>query len=194
MRLKAKRHHSGAGPVNNRLFPLPTADRACRGRERTGRTWPRAVCQPSLSSRVRGHHNPGDNDRAGATLQTLLPMRDAGGSWRQNRSPPPDSRLDLPSQTPHSRPHHGGRSTLRGRVPLPDPVGPAQGWLVGQRSREMGERVRKDATHFQRRGFRGTAHVGGACGRSLPRDKRILTWCLGTGVPSCFFPSFPQNI
>lgn len=71
--------------------------------------------------------------------------------------------LDLPSRTPHSGPHHGGRCTLGVRVPLPDPVGTAQGLLVGQRSRETGKRVRKDATRIQRRDSRGTAHVGGAC-------------------------------
>lgn len=40
--------------------------------------------------------------------------------------------------TQFPRPHHGGRSTLGGRVPLPDPVGPAQGFLMGQRSKESG--------------------------------------------------------
>lgn len=70
--------HSGASPANNRLLLLLTADRARRGRERRGRTWPGAFRQLSPGSRVRGPHRPGANDRPGTTLQTLLPAEYAG--------------------------------------------------------------------------------------------------------------------
>jgi hypothetical protein len=113
---------------------------------------------PGPRSSLPGHQRP-----TGRHATDSASCEEPGGLTASGPEPAAGLRFDLPSRTPHPGPHHGGRSTLGGRVPLPDPVGPAQGLLVGQRSRETGERVRKDATRFQRRDSRGTAHVGGAC-------------------------------
>lgn len=140
----AESYHSGAGPPNNHLLPQPVEACSRRGPARGGWT------PPGLAAGRASVPRPGQRSSLPESQRPATPRRATDPTSCGGRGQPPDS-----DSTSLPDPHHGGRSASQGRVPLPDPVGPALGLPVGQRSRETGERVRDDATTRRRDAFPG---------------------------------------